>query len=134
MKRRRGRGIERSRFVKILCGVCFSFAALVAVSLIASAALSFFKDPLGSIKPTSLFVFLLCGAISGFVISKKDKEGGFRSSILTSVIFIAIIFSISLVISGGSIFGGIFMSYGCYAAISALFAFFAKRKSGRRHR
>ncbi len=124
---------EKGKVETLLFGVIFSFVAVFAFSLIASLIIMGSKNAVSTAQRISLIVFLISGAVSGFLTSKFKGEGGILLSAISSVIFVMILCAIALVVSRGNIGGKLFMNYICYLPVAFLFAFLGKKKA-RRHK
>lgn len=131
MKKRRSK--QRAPHTVIIFGIIFSFAILTILSFISSFILANTKNPILSIKITSLVIILLTSAISGFAIAKYKGDLNFGISIFTSLAVTVIMLAISLISAKGNV-GGTFMNCGCYALISLFFSFIGNRKAKTHHR
>ena len=132
---KKSRVINRSTTLSpIIRGVVLSFILLLISSFIVSLILSGFKNPIERLGIGSLIAFMLSGALSGFIIAKRNKGSGFKTALISSVIFIAVVFLSSLLSEGGSISGKAFMNYLCYLMISAFSAFVGAREKSRHRR
>lgn len=134
MKRYKGFNIKKTGVRTIMFGIAFSFLSLIISSFLISLMLSGMSDPIRYIGIASLIAFLISGAVSGLATAKYKGQGGVKSALISSLIFIAIIFLISLVISKGSVSGGIFMNYVCYIMLSLLTAALSSREKKHRRR
>ena len=133
MKKHRGIKAQRTLPGTLVFGVVVSFAILFIASLILAGLIMTTSNPIGSIKTVSLAALLVSGVISGFVISKRKGEGGFLASLLSALIFVGIIFAISLILTKGNVGGVVLMNGLCYLLVSAFSSLLAKNR-GRRHR
>lgn len=134
MKKRKGTKTSKSAVGKLFSSVLFSFLLLIPVSLLSGGILLFLKNPVGSMKVASLAVLLISAAISGFSNSKRCGDGGIIFAIVSSFVFVLIMFSVSLVATKGHVSGVLFMNYVCYMLVSSLFAFLAVRRKGHKRR
>ena len=134
MKKHRGASKKTTLPRALLSGVGISLAVLLVFALIASAIIMTASNPTGSVKAASLVTLLVSGAVSGFLISKKRGEGGAFASLLSSIIFIAVILAASLIMSKGQVGGIIFMNCLCYFLISFFFSLLAKKRYRHRRR
>ena len=130
---------KRSKFkmtgvATVFVGVGASFGILIILTLLGAALISSLADPLSSIKTASLVLFLISGAVSGFVVAKFKSEGGILLSALSSLIFSLMLIAVSLICNKGSVGGGILMNALCYFLIAALFAFFGRKRERRSRR
>ncbi len=134
MKKHRSKSTEKTPLAVFIFGILFSFATLVILSFISSLILLSTKNPILSIKATSLAVLLIAGAISGFAITKYKGNLNFGISVAASVSVAVLMLAISLIFAKGNVGGGIFMNYLCYVLVAAFFAFVGRRKAKRHHR
>ncbi len=134
MKRRRTAKIKKTPFTAFVFGLCFSFISLLIVSLISSLILISTKNPLGNVGITSLISLLAAGILSGFVISRKNGEDGLKSSLLSAIAFVVIMFAVSLIFSKGKIGGAVLMNGLCYILISLPAALFGRKEKRRRRK
>ena len=132
MKRRKNK--QRTSLAVLFFGIIFSLATLAVLSFISSLILTNTKNPLSGIKVASLITILCSAAISGIAIAKYKGELNFGISIITSLSVTALMLAISLISAKGSVGGGVFMNYGCYALISLFFSFVGSRKAKTHHR
>ena len=134
MKRRKRTKNQLSPARAIFLRQIFSAATLFVLSIIFAVILSVMKNPIGSLKVTSLVALLASGAVSGIAIARRKGDGGVRCAIISAVIFALIIIAVSLIITGGKIGGLQFMNSLCYILVSALFALLPGRKKEKRRR
>ena len=132
MKKHKSQRRERSGAKAILFGTLMSLGLLFAVSAAASFVLLRLEDPISFIGVGSLASLLISGAISAFITAKYKGEGGFLSSLFSSLIFSLVIFSAALIIGKGKLGIGLLMNILCYLLISVLSAKLATRKAKRR--
>ena len=134
MKKSKVIGRHTTKVSPIIFGIVISLISLFASSLVVSLVVSAMKNPVEVLSLGSLVAFMLSGAISGFVIAKKNKGMGFRASLFSSLFFIVAVFLVSLVLKKGSVSGSSLMNYLCYIMISAFFSFWGSREPHRRRR
>ena len=132
MKKHKSQRRERSGAKAILFGTLMSLGLLFAVSAAASFVLLKLEDPISFLGAGSLASLLISGAISAFITAKYKGEGGFLSSLFSSLIFSLVIFSAALIIGKGKLGIGLLMNILCYLLISVLFAKLATRKAKRK--
>jgi putative membrane protein (TIGR04086 family) len=132
MKKHKSQRRERSGAKAILFGTLMSLGLLFAVSAAASFVLLKLEDPISFLGAGSLASLLISGAISAFITAKYKGEGGFLSSLFSSLIFSLVIFSAALIIGKGKLGIGLLMNILCYLLISVLSAKLATRKAKRR--
>ena len=135
MKTRKGIKKQGSSAKSIFSRQIFSVTALLVFSIIFAVILSVMKNPIGSLKVTSLLVLLMSSAVSGIAIARRKGDGGVRCAIVSAVIFSLIILAVSLVTAGGKIGGIHFMNSLCYILVSGISALlFGHKKAKRRRR
>ena len=135
MKKHKGAKAPKSSAAMIFSSVALSLASLIVTALLFGGILMTFKNPVGYLKIASLAVFMVCAAASGFINSRRNGPRGTLISVFSSLIFILILFSSSLVMTRGHIPGVLFMNYACYILVSLFFSFMAhgrRRSRGRR--
>lgn len=134
MKKHRGIKTQRALPGALVFGIIISFLVLFITSLALAGLIMTTSNPVGSVKTVSLVALLVSGAISGFVISKRKGEGGFLASLLSALIFIGIIFALSLILTKGNVGGVVLMNGLCYLLVSAFSSLLAKKRERRRRR
>jgi len=134
MKKRRGIKFPSTKLGSAVLGISLSALVLIIVSLLFSAVLSMTENPIGSIGLSSLAALLISGVLSGIIISRRMGEGGFPSSVVTSLIFTLIMLAAALIASGGKLSGGMLMNSGCYLGVAAVAAFLGRKRDRRRRR
>ena len=134
MKKRKGIKTSKTAVGRIFSSVGFSFILLIPISLLFGGMLLTLKNPVGNLKIASLAVLLISGAVSGFLNSKRIGEGGVAFSVISSFIFVLVMFSVSLVMTKGHVSGILFMNYLCYMLIASFSAFLARKRQKSRHR
>ncbi len=132
MKKHRGAAKQKSGIVLMLYELIFSGALLIALSMLSAFILSYMGNPTASIKIFSLVCLLLCAAISGFFISRRNHS--MLSSIAVSAVFTVIMLAVSLIAAKGAVGGGVLMNYLCYMLIASFSAFLGRKKEHRRRR
>ena len=111
----------------VLLGAAFAVAIIIAVSFVMSIISYLTKNPTSLIGALSLITLILSGAVSGFVTSKVNGDGGVLVAILSSVISAFTILAIGLVWKGGAINFGVPLNLGVFIAFSAIGAIFGKK-------
>lgn len=119
----------------MLLGAAFALAVTVVVSFILSIISLMTKDPTSMIGAFSLIALILAGAISGFVTSKVNGDGGVLVAVLSSVIATFAILSIGLICKGGAIKLSVPLNLCVFIAVSIFSALLGKKKPKKiRHR
>ena len=134
MKKHRNKNADKTPLSVFVFGILFSFLTLIILSFISSLILMSTKNPLFSIKLTSLVTLLAAGAISGFAIAKYKGNLSLGISIAASASAAILMLVISLISAKGNVSGSIFMNYICYVMVSAFFAFIGRKRKMHRHR
>lgn len=111
----------------MLLGAAFSLAVILVVSFILSIISSMTKDPTSLIGASALISLIISGAISGFVTSKVNGEGGVLISTLSSVITAFTILAIGLIWKGGAIKLNVPLNLLVFIAASVISALLAKK-------
>ena len=128
MKKRFKISGELSLLPSLALGVAISTAALLVSALILSGILLVLKNPTAAIKPASLIIFLLCGAVSGFLTAKIKGKGGVAVSVISAFIFVVIMLLVALIVCRGKISGAALMNALCFMLTAALFAYFGRER------
>ena len=119
----------------MLLGAAFAIAVIVVVSFILSVISSLTKDPTSLIGAFSLLSLILSGAISGFVTSKVNGDGGVLVAVLSSVISAFTILAIGLIWKGGAIKLSVPLNLIVFIAVSVIASLLAKKITRKkRHR
>ncbi len=122
-----------SEFRAIALGAIISILSFLALSFIASLILSALKNPLGFIGITAFAVIMLSGAVSGFLTSKIKENSPFLPTLISALLFTAIILCAGLIMSGGRISSLTAVNAAAYVIIAAAAALLGKRRH-KRHR
>ena len=119
----------------MLLGAAFALAVIVAVSFVLSIISSMTKDPTSLIGAFSLIALILSGAISGFVTSKVNGDGGVLIAALSSVISAFAILAIGLIWKGGAIKLSVPLNLIVFIAVSVIASLLGKKRPKRsKHR
>lgn len=118
----------------IILGVLFSFITLLVITLVSSFVVLRFKNPTNLVPTASLVVFVLCGTVSGFSLSKLKGDGGMAFALITGLTFIFLFIIVSLILTKGRVPGMLFMNALCYLLVSAFWAFIGKKRQAKRRR
>ena len=111
----------------MLLGAGFAMAVTVAVAFTLAIISSFTDDPTALTGAFSLLALILAGAISGFVTSKVNGDGGVLIGVLSSVIAAALILIIGLIWNGGSLNLGVILNLASFIGVSVLSALLSKK-------
>ena len=116
----------------MLLVAAFAIAVLVAVSFILSVISSMTKNPTALIGAFSLIALILSGAISGFVTSKVNGDGGMLVAILSSVISAFTFLAIGLIWKGGAIKLSVPLNLLVFIAVSVIASLLGKKQPKRK--
>lgn len=116
----------------MLLGAAFALVVMLAVSFILSVISSMTKDPTSFIGAFSLLSLILSGAISGFVTSKVNGDGGVLIAILSSVISAFTILAIGLIWKGGAIKLSVPLNLLVFIAVSLIASLLGKKQPKRK--
>ena len=130
MKRRKKR--EFSLPILLLMGAGFALCTAVAVSLILAIAAYMTSDPTAMIGAFALLSLALAGAISGFVTSRVNGDGGALVGVLSAIICAVVMLAVGLVWKGGPLPLGAVLNIAVFVATSSFSALLGKRKHKRR--
>ena len=112
----------------MLLGAAFALAVLMIVSFVLSLISSMTKDPISLIGALSLVALILSGAISGFVTSKVNGDGGVLVAILSSIISAFTILAIGLIWKGGAIKLSVPLNLTVFIAVSVIASLLGKKQ------
>ena len=112
----------------MLLGAAFALAVLMIVSFVLSLISSMTKDPVSLIGALSLVALILSGAISGFVTSKVNGDGGVLVAILSSIISAFTILAIGLIWKGGAIKLSVPLNLTVFIAVSVIASLLGKKQ------
>ena len=113
--------------VLMLFGAGFALAVTVAATLVLAIVSSLTSDPTALCGAFSLLALILAGAISGFVTSKANGEGGVLISALSSVITAAVILIVGLIWKRGAVNLGVILNVLSFIGVSVLSALLSKK-------
>ena len=123
---------EFSLPVLLLMGAGFALCTVIAISFILSIVAYMTGDPSAMIGAFSLLSLALAGAISGFVTSRVNGDGGVLVGVLSALISGAIMLAIGLVCKGGLLPLGAVLNIAVFVAVSCFSALLGKRKRRKR--
>lgn len=118
----------------ILLGAGFTIVTIVITSFIFAIISSFTKNPTALTGILSLVALLLSGAISGFVTSAANGEGGALIGILSTVVSALLILTVGLIWRGGALNLGMLLNLLAFIGISVLFSILGKKRIKRGHK
>ena len=134
MKRSGVRTKNKTARGALVFGIALNVAAFFICTLVSSAIILSTDNPTGNVGMGSMISFFICAAICGFAVSKYKGEGGALPAIASALLFTLVLLAIGLISTKGAIPLATVLNYAAYVIISALCAFFAARKTPRRHR
>ena len=118
----------------LLMGSGFALATVLAVAMLLAVVAYLSNDPTSLTAAFALLTLVLAGAVSGFVTSRVNGDGGALIGILSALICTAIIAVVGLIVKGGLIPLGAILNLAVYAVTSVAAATLAKRKKTARRR
>ena len=113
-------------------GAGFSLAVVVAMALLLAVLAYFTNDPTATTGAFSLLTLLISGAVSGFVTSRVNGEGGSLVSAVSAVIAALLILAIGLIWRGGLLPLGAVLNTVAFTVISCASAVLGKKKKKRK--
>ena len=120
----------------VVFGVIASAILLILISLLASLILLLTSDPLSCIGAAALSALVLTGAVAAYLTVKFKGEAALIPTVISSLVFSAMIIVISLLCSGVSGIGASLMNAVCYLMPSLLICVLTthKRREKKWHR
>ena len=120
----------------ILMGAGFALLTVIATAFILAVIAYFTSNPTAMTGAFSLLALILAGAISGFVTSKVNGDGGALVGILSALICAAVILAVGLVWRGGLLPFGAVLNVAVFTVVSVGASLLGKKrvKSARAHR
>ena len=118
----------------LVIGTVASVGAVFVMAFILALISSMTKDPTSLTGAFSLLALLLAGAVSGFVISRVNGEGGKLVGILSSVIATAVMMIVGLIWKGGLLPLGALLNLFAFLAVGVLASILGKKRARKRRR
>ena len=118
----------------LVIGTVASVGAVFVMAFILALISSMTKDPTSLTGAFSLLALLLAGAVSGFVISRVNGEGGKLVGILSSVIATSVMMIVGLIWKGGLLPLGALLNLFAFLAVGVLASILGKKKARKRRR
>ena len=118
----------------LVIGTVASVGAVFVMAIILALISSMTKDPTSLTGAFSLLALLLAGAVSGFVISRVNGEGGKLIGILSSVIATAVMMIVGLIWKGGLLPLGALLNLFAFLAVGVLASILGKKRARKRRR
>ena len=115
-------------------GAVASVGAVFVMAFILALISSMTKDPTSLTGAFSLLALLLAGAVSGFVISRVNGEGGKLVGILSSVIATSVMMIVGLIWKGGLLPLGALLNLFAFLAVGVLASILGKKRARKRRR
>ena len=115
-------------------GVTTSVGAVFVVAFILAFISSLTKDPTSLTGAFSLLALILAGAVSGFVISRVNGDGGALVGILSSVIATGVMIIAGLIWKSGFLPLGALLNLLAFLAVGILSSLLGKKRSRKRRR
>ena len=118
----------------LLIGAAASVGAVFVVAFILAFISSLTKDPTSMTGAFSLLALILAGAVSGFVISRVNGDGGALVGILSSVIATGVMIIAGLIWKSGFLPLGALLNLLAFLAVGILSSLLGKKRSRKRRR
>ena len=118
----------------LVIGTVASVGAVFVMAFILALISSMTKDPTSLTGAFSLLALLLAGAVSGFVISRVNSEGGKLVGILSSVIATSVMMIVGLIWKGGLLPLGALLNLFAFLAVGVLASILGKKRARKRRR
>ena len=118
----------------LLIGAAASVGAVFVVAFILAFISSLTKDPTSLTGAFSLLALILAGAVSGFVISRVNGDGGALVGILSSVIATGVMIIAGLIWKSGFLPLGALLNLLAFLAVGILSSLLGKKRSRKRRR
>jgi putative membrane protein (TIGR04086 family) len=118
----------------IMIGTAVGLGTIIATAFILALISSLTKDPTSLTSWLSLASLLISGAVSGFIISRANGEGGALVGISASVISAALLIIIGLIMSAGRLRLGVFINVIAYLSVAVFGSILGKKRIKRRRR
>lgn len=118
----------------MLLGAGFALFVIGAMSMVLAIISSLTNDPTAFTGAFSLLSLIASGAVSGFVTSKANGEGGTLIGILSSVIAASLILLIGLIWKGGMLNLGVALNLIAFIGVSVIFSLLGKKRVKKRRR
>ena len=118
----------------LVIGTVASVGAVFVMAFILALISSMTKDPTSLTGAFSLLALLLAGAVSGFVISRVNGEGGKLIGILSSVIATVVMMIVGLIWKGGFLPLGALLNLLAFLAVCILSSLLGQKRPRKRRR
>ena len=118
----------------LVIGTVASVGAVFVMAFILALISSMTKDPTSLTGAFSLLALLLAGAVSGFVISRVNGEGGKLIGILSSVIATVVMMIVGLIRKGGFLPLGALLNFLAFLAVGVISSILGKKRARKRRR
>ena len=118
----------------LVIGTVASVGAVFVMAFILALISSMTKDPTSLTGAFSLLALLLAGAVSGFVISRVNGEGGKLVGILSSVIATVVMMIVGLIWKEGFLPLGALLNLLAFLAVCILSSLLGQKRPRKRRR
>lgn len=120
----------------LLFGSGFALITVVATAMALAIIACFTGDPTALTGAFSLLSLIIAGAVSGFITSRANGDGGALVGILSALICSALMLAIGLVWKGGLLPFGAILNIAVFAVVSVGASLLGKKRVriGRKHR
>ncbi len=123
-----------SPLMNLLIGTLIGAGIFLVVLLFVTFVTGRTKDPGGTVRLLSLPVFLLSAAVTGFVLGRRNGEGGLRLTALSALLFLLILLLIGMLLSGGHLSWQVLLYDVGYFLTALLCSLPGTKKKRRKHR
>ena len=123
-----------SPLMNLLIGTLIGAGIFLVVLLFVTFVTGRTKDPGGTVRLLSLPVFLLSAAVTGFVLGRRNGEGGLRLTALSTLLFLLILLLIGMLLSGGHLSWQVLLYDVGYFLTALLCSLPGTKKKRKRHR
>ena len=120
--------------MNLLIGTLIGAGIFLVVLLFVTFVTGRTKDPGGTVRLLSLPVFLLSAAVTGFVLGRRNGEGGLRLTALSALLFLLILLLIGMLLSGGHLSWQVLLYDVGYFLTALLCSLPGTKKKRRKHR
>lgn len=123
-----------SPLMNLLIGTLIGAGIFLVVLLFVTFVTGRTKDPGGTVRLLSLPVFLLSAAVTGFVLGRRNGEGGLRLTALSTLLFLLILLLVGMLLSGGHLSWQVLLYDVGYFLTALLCSLPGTKKKRKKHR
>ena len=114
--------------ILLLLGAGFNLVCVIAMALLLATAAYFTLDPTATTGAFSLLALIIAGAVSGFVTSRVNGEGGALIGAVSAVIAALVMLAVGLIWRGGLLPLGAVLNVIAFTVISSASALLGKKR------